>query len=175
MFDPTAFDNMKVVIEGALYDLDSSGDIVITDRNDLINMAKMSRQFNVSFQLPNSSITAVIEMKSMLVNLAAELIPNPLSGQLAGCHVKLQFFLEHRGKKLDYHALEAILLNLWGATRKITMAVQYDPLENEKKFSNVITVEFDRLISEDQLDDLVEMTEVMTTTLEQLEHFYYEK
>lgn len=175
MFDPTAFDNMKVVIEGALYDLDSSGAIVITDRNDLINLAKMSRQFNVSFQLPNSSIIAVIEMKSMLVNLAAELIPNSLSGQLAGCHVKLEFFLEHRDKKLDYHALEAILLNVWGANRKITMAVQYDPLENEQKISNVITVEFDRLISEDQLDDLVEMTEVMTSTLQQLEHYYNKK
>ncbi|ETI68460.1 hypothetical protein [Neobacillus vireti] len=172
MFDPTAFDNMKVVIEGALYDKDSSGDIVIIDRNDLINMAKMSRRFNVSFQLPNSSITAVIEMEAKLVNLAAELIPSSLSGQLAGCHVKLQFFLEQQHGKMEYHAIEDILLNVWGVTRKITMAVHYNPLEIEKKVSNVITVEFGRLIGEDQLDDLVEMTEVMTTTIQELEHYY---
>jgi hypothetical protein len=41
MFDPTAFDNMKVVLEGALYDLDIMGEIIITDRNDLFNTAKM--------------------------------------------------------------------------------------------------------------------------------------
>lgn len=52
MFDPTAFDNMKVVIEGALYDLDICGEIVITDRNDSFNMAKMSRTFDISFRLP---------------------------------------------------------------------------------------------------------------------------
>lgn len=36
MFDPTAFDNMKVVIEGAIYDLDLDGEISIIDRNDLL-------------------------------------------------------------------------------------------------------------------------------------------
>jgi hypothetical protein len=38
---------------------------------------------------------------------------------------------------------------------------------------NVITVEFDRLISEEQMDDLVEMTEFMITTLKQLQSCKY--
>ena len=77
MFDPTAFDNMKVVIEGALYDLDLAGKIVIIDRNDIMNIAKMSRRFDVSFTLPEARVTAMIEITSNLINLAAELLPEP--------------------------------------------------------------------------------------------------
>jgi hypothetical protein len=168
MFDPTAFDNMKVVIEGALYDLDIIGEIAITDRNDLINMAKMSRKFDVSFQLPNSTVKAKMEMTSNLVNLAAELLPALQAVEKAGCHLSLQFLIEHKDMEIDFQAVETILRNVWGSSRKITQIVQYHPLEMESKHNHVINVEFDRLISEDQIDDLVEMTEFIITTLKQL-------
>ncbi|MBV7508035.1 hypothetical protein KW850_22725 [Bacillus sp. sid0103] len=168
MFDPTAFDNMKVVIEGALYDLDISGDIVITDRNDSINMAKMSRKFDVSFQLPTKGFTAKIEMISNLGNLAAELLPALLSEQKAGCQLSLQFYTEHDDKEIDFQAMEATLLDVWGSARKITQIIQYDPLHIDKKHDHIISIEFDRLIREDQMDDLVEMTEFIITTLKKL-------
>jgi hypothetical protein len=168
MFDPTAFDNMKVVIEGALYDLDIIGEIAITDRNDLINIAKMSRKFDVSFQLPNSTVKAKMEMTSNLVNLAAELLPAIQSAKKAGCHLSLQFLIEHEEMEIDFLAVETILQNVWGSTRKITQLVQYHPLEIKSMHTHVINVEFDRLISEDQIDDLVEMTEFIITTLKQL-------
>lgn len=168
MFDPTAFDNMKVVIEGALYDLDISGEIIITDRNDLINLAKMSRRFNVSFQLPNSTVIAKMELGAKFVNLAAELLPSTSSEQLAGSHVKLQFFLEH-AERIDVQEIKDILLDVWGSTRKISQSVHYNPLEIEKKMTNEITVEFGRLISEDQIDDLVQMTDFIITTLKKLD------
>src|SRR4051794_1954411 len=95
MFDPTAFDNMKVVIEGALYDLDLSGQIIIIDRNDVVNIAKMSRSFDVYFTLPESEVTAMIEIKSDLINLAAELLPDSHAEKQSGCYMKLQFI--HQG------------------------------------------------------------------------------
>lgn len=49
MFDPTAFENLKIVIEGAVYDRDFSGEILVTDRNDIINLAKLERRFEISF------------------------------------------------------------------------------------------------------------------------------
>ena len=169
MFDPTAFDNMKVVIEGALYDLDISGEIIITDRNDFINLAKMSRKFDVSFQLPNNAVTAKIEMTAGLVNLAAELLPPLLSEQKAGCQLRLQFLTAHEKIDNDYNVIEGILRNIWGPTRIITQSVQYEPLRSETKYAHIITIEFDRLIREDQMDDLVEMTEFIITTLQELE------
>jgi hypothetical protein len=35
MFDPTAYDNKKVVTEGAAYDLDLEGQIRVVDRKTL--------------------------------------------------------------------------------------------------------------------------------------------
>ncbi len=51
LFDPTAFDNMKVVLEGAVYDRDILGDILVVKRDDLVNLATLSRQFMMEFQL----------------------------------------------------------------------------------------------------------------------------
>ncbi|SID87142.1 Uncharacterised protein [Mycobacteroides abscessus subsp. abscessus] len=48
LFDPTAYENMKIVMEGLLYDKDLAGQISIIDRNELINTAKLSRTFEIS-------------------------------------------------------------------------------------------------------------------------------
>ena len=40
MFDPTAYDNLKVILEGAVYDLDLSGELKIIERNDIVDLAK---------------------------------------------------------------------------------------------------------------------------------------
>lgn len=169
MFDPTAFDNMKVVIEGALYDLDISGEIVITDRNDSINMAKMSRRFDMTFRLPEKKVKATIELKSGLVNLAAELLPSIQSEEQAGCMLSLKFIAAKENElDIDYTAIKALLTDIWGPTRIINQSVLYDPLSIDPAHSLIITIEFDRLIHEDQIEDLVEMTEFIITTLKRL-------
>lgn len=168
MFDPTAFDNMKVVIEGALYDYDLDGDIVIIDRNDIMNLAKMSRSFDVSFQLPGNRTIARLEMESSLMNIAAELLPESLQQKKAGCQVKLQFIQEDVSIERDFHEIDRILFKIWGETRKISQIVQYNPLNRSEYRNNIITVEFDRLIGEEQMEDLVEMIEFMISTLQQI-------
>ncbi|WP_026563850.1 hypothetical protein [Bacillus sp. UNC41MFS5] len=168
MFDPTAFDNMKVVIEGALYDLDISGEIVISDRNDTVNMAKMSRTFDISFRLPEKKVMATIELKSGLVNLAAELLPSLQSEEQAGSMLSLQFRTTKDELDIDFTTLKAHLMDIWGPTRTITQSVLYDPLRIDSVHALIITIEFDRLIHEDQIEDLVEMTEFIITTLKKL-------
>lgn len=175
MFDPTAFDNMKVVIEGALYDYDLEGEIVIIDRNDLMNMAKMSRTFAVSFQLPGEMAVAKLELESSLINLAAELLPVALSKKQSGCHVKLDFFLEGISKESDFREIDTILFDIWGESRKITQTVQYNPLRISKYINNIITIEFDRLIGEEHIEDLVEMIDFMITTIKQLQSYFSSK
>lgn len=49
MFDPTAFDNLKVIVEGAVYDFDLHGDILVTDRKDMMDLASLSRIYHISF------------------------------------------------------------------------------------------------------------------------------
>jgi hypothetical protein len=168
MFDPTAFDNMKVVIEGALYDFDLDGEIIITDRNDLVNLAKMSRSFDVSFQLPEKIGIAKLEMESTLMNLAAELLPESSMQKQSGCHIKLYFYLEEESAQ-DYKEIDSILISIWGETRKFTQIVQYNPLQGPNYRKSIITVEFDRLIGEEHMEDLVQMIDFMISTLQRLQ------
>ncbi|MED4226786.1 hypothetical protein [Neobacillus cucumis] len=170
MFDPTAFDNMKVVFEGALYDRDNKGEIIIMDRNDWVNLAKMSRQFEVMFQLPESRVRAKIEMKSNMVNLAAELLSSIQNEQQAGCYLKLKFVIE-KTEVLNFQELKKILLDVWGDGREISVNTYNHPLEKEKDQLTILTVSFGRLITEEQIEDLFEMTDFMITTLEQLSSF----
>ncbi|WP_251552377.1 hypothetical protein [Neobacillus muris] len=176
MFDPTAFDNMKVVIEGAFYDMDLSGEVLITDRNDWINIAKMSRLFTISFQLPGASqakITAKMELESTLENLAAELLPGIQSEPLTGCYVKLKYFLNHKNDLDLFEKIERLLTETWGNTRKISQSAEYNPLLRSDIIKNVVTIDFLRLVSEDQLEDLVEMTGIMRTTIQKLDDLIF--
>ncbi|MDP4083524.1 MAG: hypothetical protein Q8934_02805 [Bacillota bacterium] len=171
MFDPTAFENMKVVLEGALYDLDITGDIIITDRNDWINTAKLSRKFDIYFQLPENPVTAKLELDSSLENLAAELLPGYASDILSGCYINLEFSFSHQQRIVDYKKVEKVLLDIWGENRKVIQSVTFYPLQKEKIMTSVASVKFDRIIYEDQMNDLVDMIDVMITTLEQLSSF----
>lgn len=171
MFDPTAFDNMKVVIEGAFYDRDIGGELVITDRNDLVNLAKMSRQFDISFKLSGRSgkVSAKYAMESQLVNLAAELLPGYGLEPHAGCKIRLDFEVEQDEIGLDFKALDTLFQEIWGPGREISQFVRYNPMDRERMNTCTVTVEFARLIGEEQMDDLVEMVDFIVRTLEQLE------
>lgn len=174
MFDPTAFDNMKVVIEGALYDLEFIGEIAITDRNDMMNMAKMARRFDISFSLSEKQENPVlgkIEMESHLSNLAAELLPEALKSHEEGCLVTLAFVMDHPLEDEMYVKIQEILEDVWGKTRIIQQSVRFDPFGEKKKVRNIITVGFNRLIREEQIDDLVEMIDFMIATIKKLQVF----
>ncbi|MBL4953824.1 hypothetical protein RCG24_03295 [Neobacillus sp. OS1-32] len=174
MFDPTAFDNMKVVIEGAIYDRDLNGEIIITDRNDIINSAKLSREFSVRFTLPEDidhHLSAQIELVATLDNLAAELLSSSMSEKLAGCLVKLEFFLIHHHVADNYQAIQKLFSGIWGETRKITQTIQYKPFEEPQKVKHIVTIDFARLIREEQMDDLIEMLDFIVKTLKELQVF----
>ncbi|MFD2673067.1 hypothetical protein [Marinicrinis sediminis] len=83
-FDPTVFDNLKVMLEGAVYDLDLNEQIEITGREDRLDIASMSRYYQLSFGLRNTEqtpkqtdFTAVISLHTGLADLAGELMDRP--------------------------------------------------------------------------------------------------
>jgi hypothetical protein len=173
MFDPTAFDNMKVVIEGVLYDMDINGEIIITDRNDFVNLAKMSREFEFKFELKGESrVSAKIKMEANLANLAAEILPNLQSTNLAGCEIQLQFFLNDMGEINNFQELQTELIEIWGSNRKISQTILSNPLVNRKERIIRINIEFDRLVHEDQMEDLSDLINVTVTTVKHLQSFY---
>lgn len=170
MFDPTAFENMKVVLEGALYDLDLDEEIIITDRNDFINAAKLARKYEIHFKIKegSSGVTAKLVLEAGLENLAAELLTSSLSEERSGCLIYLAFSFDHTRKIIDYEKIEKMMANIWGE-RKITHSVLFYPLQKEKRMHSEIMIEFDRLVHEEQLNDLASMIDVMITTLYRLQ------
>lgn len=166
MFDPTVFDNLKVVVEGALYDLDLEGSILITDRTDEVELAKLSRHYRISFttreQFPND-ILAYLDLKMDIANLSAELqsIPN----SKPGCRIEVGFIL-------DIHSIEScsqyekVLKEIWGETRQIQQEISF--IYNENKYNNNIKILFNRLMYEDQVDDLLEMIDYLIHSIQQL-------
>ncbi|MBG9546597.1 hypothetical protein [Cytobacillus firmus] len=171
MFDPTAFENMKVVMEGGFYDRDLSGEIRIVDRNDSINSAKMSRRYDLTFTDVAEGleeILATFTMEAGLDNLAAELLPQGKSEMLAGCRISVIFKIKHQMEHNKFQEIREVLEQIWGSGRNIEQTVKYSP-ENRQSLAETETIiSFNRLVQEEQIDDLNEMIAYMTASMDAL-------
>jgi len=168
MFDPTAFENIKVVIEGAIYDRDLSGEISVTDRNDWINTAKLSRKYEVTFCLPgdeHSGVNATMTLEAGLENLSAELMDLEHAKHLAGCVVFIHFSLSHRNESSLYEKIQIVLEDIWGSGRAIEQIAHVHALGDTSQVNNKASIFFNRLVYEDQIDDLAEMIDYMVQSL----------
>lgn len=113
MFDPTIFENLKVGIENAVYDLDNLDEIIrVTDRKDLLDMATLSRSFSLRFELATPSTTsAEICLETGLRDLAAEILEIP-EGQPA-CELKLRFHINIADASIACPAIAQIMKEIW--------------------------------------------------------------
>lgn len=171
MFDPTAFENMKVVVEGALYDRDLNGQIRILDRNDFLNSAKLSRKYELTFTenmdgLDELKCTFIME--AGLTNLAAELLPAARSEHLAGCVLFVKFSLKHQNSLTVFQKIDLVLKKIWGLDRTIQQIVISDPFGDQQIITNETTVIFNRLVYEDQIEDIIKMIDYMVDSLQTL-------
>lgn len=91
LFDPTIYENMKVVIQGAVYDLDLRGAIRVTDRHDEVDLAVMSRTFCLRFMDARSSHAfAEMVLKADMRDFAAEILELHDNGD-PGCRLEIRF------------------------------------------------------------------------------------
>lgn len=177
MFDPTAFENIKVVIEGEIYDRDLSGEIIVIDRNDWINAAKLSRKYEISFTKKGYEpdlLSATMTIEAGLENLSAELLGNLNAKQLAGCKVNISFSLLHKNELDGFQEVQKVLEDIWGRDRSIIQTALVHPLEDKSLIQSHATVSFNRLVYEEQIDDLSEMAVYMITSLEKLKKLLIE-
>jgi hypothetical protein len=170
LFDPTAFDNMKVVLEGAVYDRDILGDIIVVNRDDLINLATLSRHFTMTFELKESRIqknfSGGISLYASLENLSSELLASHINEITNGSTVEI--FMTFAEQLTTQQADKIInrLEDVWGKQRTIqwtTVATKTNT--NQQSYSSKFTISFDRLVKEDQMDDLVDMVEYLIQSL----------
>lgn len=162
--DPTAFDNLKTVLEGAIYDFDLDGTVVVTDRRDWLDIAHFSRAYRLTFRLPEETdVLCTVALEMHLEQIAREL----LQQADAGCVLTITFRLPMESDAICPF-IEKTMRNIWGETRFIRQTLQRD--YGSGRIANEVTIEFGRLIREENVDDLLEMIPYMLESLRQLCH-----
>lgn len=146
MFDPTVFENLKVVAEGAMYDRDLEGEILITNRKDVVDLATMSRTYSASFiirEVPH--ISACFTLIADCRNLANEILEVP--SFLPGCSLELTFFLSISTPEKDCPRVENVMHSIWGKERMITQTISYEYNKQAVSYDNTVTVSFQKAIT----------------------------
>lgn len=115
MFDPTIYDNLKVVLEGHLYDMDAQGKIQVVGREDLVDLAGMGRTFRMKFVLGDSRdrFSTTISLYSELTDFAGELRGLHAAGERPGARLEIQLDMpaELSENRRDIHEYVS---GLWG-------------------------------------------------------------
>lgn len=177
MFDPTAFENMKVVLEGAMYDKEFNGEAFVTNRSDIVNLSNLSRQYEIEIALNEKhSLKANILLEADIENLASEIIGYSKRGNSAtpGCAVAVSFILPYEFDKQEADQLIDSLEAIWGKKRIITVSstIQFSNGEITPAPSSRASVLFGRLITEEQMEDLLIMANYMADSLSMIDKLH---
>ncbi|WP_096154355.1 MULTISPECIES: hypothetical protein [Bacillus] len=160
MFDPTVFDNLKVVIEGDIYDLDLDGEVRVVNREDIVDLANMSRLFRMQVTVDNI-LTASIDLRTDLESLTAELLHEKVKDlNKPGCRVTVSF----KQKLIDIPSWESKLNGIWGTQWPYSHRIQYTHgQEIEKTLTTIMKI--NRPIYEENIDDMRNLITYIVKTL----------
>ncbi len=170
MFDPTIFENLKVVMEGAVYDLDLEGLVLVVGRHDLVDLADMSRVFVIRFRLKNGNCIGELRLSAALSDLAGEKLE--WKNAYPGCSLELRFQLEISETANTCQTIQRQLEALWDGRPEIkqTISFPYNPdAELNHTFTNEIRCTFNRKIDEGHWSDFPELLDIMVDSLELLD------
>jgi hypothetical protein len=171
LFHPTVFDNIKIAFENQIYDYDNlDGILVVTDRSDLLNMALMSREFSLSFQLTaGRSVTAEVFLTSSVKDLSDEILEVP--NMDPGCNLSLRFYMEIEDIPAECQAIESILKAIWGPEFQPVQSLSFIYGQEGETYNNCIELRFKRQITEEQMEDIPNLLNHLLQSVEELETF----
>ncbi|WCK55327.1 hypothetical protein PP175_04960 [Aneurinibacillus sp. Ricciae_BoGa-3] len=176
MFDPTIFENLKIALEGTVYDKDFSGEILVTSRHDAVDLADMSREYRIGFQLKENNtespqqLAAEIVLKAETQDLSGEILEMDAkdSGK-PGCTIFV--YIYHKAVTIHLCSeIEDVLDELWSFRPRIRQELSFAlPLDKkEERYKNTITLDFGRKIDESNFEDLPEMIDCTISSLESI-------
>lgn len=162
MFDPTAYDNLKVILEGAVYDLDLSGELKIIERNDIVDLAKIVRRYEITYILVDQpSIKANISLEANLNQLASELL-NIENQSMFGANIAISFSWNTSENTKDFFQS---IKSHWGPGHIYEEKQIISSLHGSNE---EMTIRFTRTMTEEMVDDLVEMFHYSIVTIKKL-------
>jgi hypothetical protein len=168
VFDPTIYENLKVVIEGAVYDLDLGNRINVTNRTDRIELSSMSRYYAIRFELRNQgSISAEICLTADVSDLASEILDK--EDKVRGCQLKICFHTYIHDVVADCNTIQRKLKTIWGNEHDVMQEISF--LFNEQEppiYHNKTTLHFQQKITESQIDDISRLIDHVLQSLHSL-------
>ena len=172
MFDPTIFENLKVAFENRLYDLDNiEGSVTVTGRRDLLDLAVMSRELTLQFVLAGGdtgkgTAEAELVLGAPLSELAAEILETP--GAVPGCGLLIRFRLWVSDPDRDCAEIGQIVHDVWEPQLPPVQTLSYTYGEERARWLDTVEVRFNRMVNEEQMEDIPELLGYAVHTLERL-------
>lgn len=187
MFDPTVYENLKVVLEGAVYDLDLAGSIRVTSREDWVNLAVMARKYRIDFRLSEASdrtdtregdavkaaaVSAEVVLSTELSDLAAEILE--MESSKPGCSLDVSFLMRlPAGLPADEtervcREIEASLKQVWGERFGILQTLSYDFGDKSGTVLNRVRLLFGRRFGEEVAEDFPRIIDHTVLSLQEL-------
>jgi hypothetical protein len=153
LFDPTIYENLKIVLEGAVYDLDLSGTLFVTQRTDRVELSSMSRYYAIEFmQTGHAANKAELILQAHLRDLAAEILENVI--EAPGCTLEIVLRTWVKDPNQECPVIEAKLKEIWEERPTITQSLSFHYKDQlPEVYLNQIKLQFGRKVDEGQIDD----------------------
>lgn len=170
MYDPSIYDNLKIVLEGAVYDRDLDERWVVLGREDLVDLAQMARTFRIRFHAKHApAVVATLTLGSELQDFAAEWLQQ--STVQAGCYIEVSFLTA----VTDVQAcaeIEKQLQGIWGGRPIIRQHLSFPYPQKSAILQNDISLHFDRKIDESNIADIDSVLDHVSLSLESLNRMH---
>ncbi len=174
MFDPTIFENIKVVLEGLLYEFDAEEAIQITDRKDLIDLARMNRCMIISFKRVSGTTPATLLLKAGTDSLSKEILGHP--PDLLKIGLKVDFHIPIKDPEIDCEALSFTLNKAFHNDHikmQQTLMQEYGPVR--KTLYSHVSMRFTEGINEKFIDQLEPLCDRILLVLEKMDNLSKEQ
>lgn len=167
MFDPVIFDNLKVVLEGAVYDLDMSGELSIISRSDIVDLSSVSRNYTIGFRINSgASSSAELTLHASLTDLAAELLQGETKE--AGCIIDIKFYTSSRNPRVLCALIQKEFTAIWEGRPMLRQTISYSYEEQDPRCDITVALLFGRKLNEQNAEDLPTLVEYTLQSLQWL-------
>ena len=167
MFDPTIFENLKVVLEGAVYDLDLSEQVLVIGRHDRIELSTMSRYYSLRFCLPEKEhIHAELRLSADTADLASEILE--LDSHKPGCSIQPVFFIPIHDPEEECKQIARLVEEIWGARYQPMLEIRTIFGDKQSPHLLKLSLQFHRKFGEEIADDFASLLEHMMILLDRL-------
>ncbi|SFD74824.1 hypothetical protein SAMN05428981_1011698 [Bacillus sp. OV194] len=171
MIDPTIYENLKIILEGMVYDLDFDGRLKVTNRRDLVDLASLSRKYNLEVFIKEKTgqgVKVKIELAAGLEDLADEIMERETAN--TGCRFSVTYYLTVQDIEAECSELGETLRRIWKPYGEVSQKVSYIYGLPRGSYHNEILINIDSKLHEENSEQLEDYLERMMASCKQIFH-----